>query len=72
MVIKKTIKDMENAAIYAAMGFEIGEVRGFNDIEIIGEEKDLQYASRHIDDFECNANELLKKYGFIKYLAKRR
>lgn len=67
-----TITSVYEAAYLKAKGFELGKVRGYKDIEILGNEVAITNTlQEYHSGGQVNAIVMMNELQYVKYLAKR-
>ena len=65
------INNTTDATYLKCLGFELGQVNGFDSIEIKGDDKEIQKALKKERFSMMNPRQVIKEYKYIVYLAKK-
>ena len=65
------INNTTDATYLKCLGFELGQVNGFDSIEIKGDDKEIQKALDNENSARMKPSYLIDEYKYIVYLAKK-
>lgn len=67
-----SVKNIYEAAFLKTRGFKLGRVSGFKDIEVLGDDSQIQKVLKeYYSGASTNAYFLLRECEYVRYLAKK-